>query len=137
VEKLHRDGDAVLGEGYFPASEVSPRLQEIDSLWANLLAKSSEKNQHLIEAQQFVDFNREIDELLAYVQDSSITAKSADVGLNVERCESLQKKFEDFANDVTANYLRVEALQQSASTLRDNSHPDIARMESRLKVRLF
>jgi spectrin alpha len=124
----------MISEQHFASEQIRQLLAEVDSEWANLLAQSTAKSHKLTQAHQYVDFNREVDEINAYIKESTRTASSSDAGTNVERCEVLQKKCDDFANDVTANRTRVNALAELCASLRGQPHPDIQALEKRLKV---
>ena len=66
--------------------------------------------------------------------ESVAIASSTDVGTSVDRCEILQKKFDDFANDVAANRIRADMLTEVAKALRAEGHPDISKLEARRNV---
>ena len=134
VNSLQQDGEDMIAEGHFASAEITATLATLHSHWADLLAASANKSLRLTHASQLIDFNREVDELSSYISDSITTARSTDVGHNVDRCEHLQKKFEDFANDVTANGVRVDMISEVVKALEEQGHPEVKTLHARREV---
>ena len=74
-------------------------------------------------------------QVAAWIADRTIVAGSDDVGRDLEHAELLQKKFDDFNNDVTANETRVDALSHLALDLISGGHPENDAIKARLQVR--
>jgi spectrin alpha len=71
----------------------------------------------------FVSFKREANELLAWINDKTKVAGVEDIGSELESCEALQKKFEDFNSDIAANEPRLDILVAKSLQLISEGHP--------------
>lgn len=72
-----------------------------------------------------------MDELLAWMGDKSIIASSDDTGKDLEHVDVLQKRFEDFMNDLTANELRIDAVHDMGKKLVEGEHPEAEQIQAR------
>ena len=61
-------------------------------------------------------------------------ATSKDVGKDLEHVGMLQKKFDEFTNDLNASDARVEAVNKSALELIRQAHPDQTFIQQRQQV---
>ena len=102
---------------------------------ANWPTMKPPERQRLEDAQLLIAFRREADEVLAWIAYKTKTAGEDDVGKDLEHNELLQKKFEDFSNDIAANEARVEAINQTSIALIGNGHPDTDTIKAKQQVR--
>lgn len=61
-------------------------------------------------------------------------AKDSDIGRDLEHCEMLIKKFEDFTSDLNASDGRIDTVCESGLELIRNGHPAVEDIEERVKV---
>lgn len=125
IARLKTRGEQLVQKDPTLSERIVTTLEAIAAQWEFLKFKTAERRQHLDDALLFVNFKREADEVLAWIAYKTTTASTTDTGNDLEHNELLQKKFEDFTNDLTANEARVDAISQSAVTLIGNGHPDV------------
>uniref|UniRef100_A0A8C5A923 Spectrin alpha, non-erythrocytic 1 n=1 Tax=Gadus morhua TaxID=8049 RepID=A0A8C5A923_GADMO len=100
------------------------RLEELHRLWDLLLLKTKEKGMRLLQAQKLVQYLRECDDAMDWINDKETMATSEELGQDLEHVELLQKKFEEFQTDLAAHEERVNEVNQLAARLTQEAHPE-------------
>ena len=134
IGSLNRTGEALINNQHFASEAISTRLSAVGARWEELKVKSQEKAQKLQDAQDLLLFRREADEVMMWISDKVAVASSKEVGKDLEHNEDLQKKFDDFYNDLVASEARIDTLNESALKLIGNAHPDQATIRNRQQV---
>jgi hypothetical protein len=124
----------MLDSNHYAKERVSATLESIIVQWDFLKLKTAEKKQRLNDALQLIAFKREADEVLTWISYKTTIAGSDDVGKDLEHNEVLQKKFEDFVNDVSANETRVDTFNQTSIALIASGHPDLEAIKAKQQV---
>jgi spectrin alpha len=134
INKMSETGEAMAGVEHYASDLIRAKIAALAAQWQFLQNKSAEKAQKLKETQQFVKFRLESDEVESWISDKIAIASADDVGKDLEHVEVLEKKFEDFNNDVHANETRVDAINESALALISLGHPDVDAIKIRQRV---
>ncbi|XP_013909675.1 PREDICTED: spectrin alpha chain, non-erythrocytic 1-like, partial [Thamnophis sirtalis] len=103
---------------------IHSRLQELHRMWELLLEKMREKGVRLCHAQKLVQYLRECRDVLDWINDKEAIVTSEELGQDLEHVEVLQKKFEEFQTDLAAHEERVNEVNQFASKLIQEQHPE-------------
>ncbi|EGD77905.1 spectrin [Salpingoeca rosetta] len=117
-------GHELINHGHYAADAIAAKIEFVEEQWALLLERSKLKARKLQEAQALLAFKREVDEVDAWIQSKAEIASSKDVGKDLEHVGMLQKKFDDFTNDLTASDVRVDAVNKMAVDLIRQGHPE-------------
>ncbi|XP_037121664.1 spectrin alpha chain, non-erythrocytic 1 isoform X4 [Syngnathus acus] len=125
IIKLNETGNLMINEGHFAAETIRTRLEELRRLWDLLLLRTKEKGMHLLQAQKLVQYIRECEDTLGWISDKEAIATSEELGQDLEHVELLQKKFEEFQTDLAAHEERVNEVNQLATKLRQEDHPEV------------
>uniref|UniRef100_A0A8C3INK2 Spectrin alpha chain, non-erythrocytic 1 n=1 Tax=Chrysemys picta bellii TaxID=8478 RepID=A0A8C3INK2_CHRPI len=120
IIKLDETGNHMINEGHF-ASET---IRELHRLWELLLEKMREKGIKLLQAQKLVQYLRECEDVLDWINDKEAIVTSEELGQDLEHVEVLQKKFEEFQTDLAAHEERVNEVNQFAGKLIQEQHPE-------------
>uniref|UniRef100_A0A8C4KFG1 Spectrin alpha chain, non-erythrocytic 1 n=1 Tax=Dromaius novaehollandiae TaxID=8790 RepID=A0A8C4KFG1_DRONO len=120
IVKLDETGNQMINEGHF-ASET---IRELHRLWELLLEKMREKGVKLLQAQKLVQYLRECEDVLDWINDKEAIVTSEELGQDLEHVEVLQKKFEEFQTDLAAHEERVNEVNQFAGKLIQEQHPE-------------
>uniref|UniRef100_A0A669QD02 Spectrin alpha chain, non-erythrocytic 1 n=1 Tax=Phasianus colchicus TaxID=9054 RepID=A0A669QD02_PHACC len=120
IVKLDETGNQMINEGHF-ASET---IRELHRLWELLLEKMREKGVKLLQAQKLVQFLRECEDVMDWINDKEAIVTSEELGQDLEHVEVLQKKFEEFQTDLAAHEERVNEVNQFAGKLIQEQHPE-------------
>ncbi len=134
IKKLGDAGQEMIDVQHYASGLINAKIAALDAQWQLLQSKSAEKAQKLKETQQLVKFRLESDEVESWINDKIAIATSDDVGKDLEHVEVLEKKFDDFNNDVNANETKVDALNEGALSLISLGHPEVNAIKSRQHV---
>uniref|UniRef100_A0A452V9R5 Spectrin alpha chain, non-erythrocytic 1 n=1 Tax=Ursus maritimus TaxID=29073 RepID=A0A452V9R5_URSMA len=115
IVKLDETGNLMISEGHF-ASET---IRVSRSSWELLLEKMREKGVKLLQAQKLVQYLRECEDVMDWINDKEAIVTSEELGQDLEHVEVLQKKFEEFQTDMAAHEERVNEVNQFAE-----QHPE-------------
>ncbi|XP_051492286.1 spectrin alpha chain, non-erythrocytic 1 isoform X3 [Apus apus] len=124
IVKLDETGNQMINEGHFASETIRTRLQELHRLWELLLEKMREKGVKLLQAQKLVQYLRECEDVLDWINDKEAIVTSEELGQDLEHVEVLQKKFEEFQTDLAAHEERVNEVNQFAGKLIQEQHPE-------------
>uniref|UniRef100_A0A8C5BJI1 Spectrin alpha, non-erythrocytic 1 n=1 Tax=Gadus morhua TaxID=8049 RepID=A0A8C5BJI1_GADMO len=124
IIKLDETGNLMITEGHFASETIRTRLEELHRLWDLLLLKTKEKGMRLLQAQKLVQYLRECDDAMDWINDKETMATSEELGQDLEHVELLQKKFEEFQTDLAAHEERVNEVNQLAARLTQEAHPE-------------
>ncbi|XP_041098650.1 spectrin alpha chain, non-erythrocytic 1 isoform X5 [Polyodon spathula] len=124
IVKLDETGNQMITEGHFSSDIIRTRLEELHRLWELLLQKTKEKGVRLLQAQKLVQYLRECEDTMDWINDKEAIVMSEELGQDLEHVEVLQKKFEEFQTDLAAHEERVNDVNQLAGKLTQESHPE-------------
>ncbi|XP_040260711.1 spectrin alpha chain, non-erythrocytic 1 isoform X4 [Bufo bufo] len=125
IVKLDNTGNQMITESHFASENIRIRLVELHRLWELLLLKMQEKGIKLQQAQKLVQYLRECEDVLDWINDKEAIVTSEELGQDLEHVEVLQKKFEEFQTDLAAHEERVNEVNQFASKLAQEEHPEL------------
>ncbi|XP_035787487.1 spectrin alpha chain isoform X2 [Anopheles albimanus] len=109
---------------------IAKRQAQINSQYDNLLALARERQNKLNETVKAYVLVREAADLAAWIKDKESHAQIKDVGEDLEEVEVLQKKFDDFNDDLKANEVRLAKLNEIAIQL-----TSLGQTEAALKIK--
>jgi spectrin alpha len=109
---------------------IAKRQAQINSQYDNLLALARERQNKLNETVKAYVLVREAADLSTWIKDKESHAHVTDVGEDLEEVEVLQKRFDDFADDLKANEVRLAKLNEIAVQL-----TSLGQTEAALKIK--
>eukprot|EP00051_Salpingoeca_urceolata_P015618 m.203546 g.203546 ORF g.203546 m.203546 type:complete len:3713 (+) comp18455_c2_seq3:139-11277(+) len=120
---LLTQGQRFTSAGHYAADAIASRLAELQDLASEVQAAADQRQKKLAETLDLYKFGRECYETLSWLRERAVLASSTDTGKDLEDCEILQKKFDDFAHDVEKQEKpRLLALQETAATMAAAGH---------------
>lgn len=96
---------------------IAKRQSQINAQYDNLLALARERQNKLNETTKAYVLVREAADLSSWIKDKENHAQIGDVGEDLEEVEVLQKKFDDFNDDLKANEVRLANMNEIAIQL--------------------
>ncbi|XP_003743041.1 spectrin alpha chain [Galendromus occidentalis] len=117
VKRLDHSGLSASKQHLAGETSIAARQAQIESQYANLLAKGHERANKLRESCKAFSLVREAAELAQWIRDKEQVAQVQEVGEDLEQVEVLQKKFDDFMADLKANEVRLAEMNDIASRL--------------------
>ncbi|KAL0850595.1 hypothetical protein ABMA28_012356 [Loxostege sticticalis] len=112
------------------SSSIAARQNQIESQYDNLLGLARERQNKLNETVKAYVLVREAAELATWIKDKEMHAQVQDVGEDLEQVEVMQKKFDDFQNDLRANEVRLAEMNEIAVQLMT-----VGQTEAALKIK--
>nr|ANG83465.1 spectrin alpha chain [Biston betularia] len=112
------------------SSSIVARQNQIEGQYDNLLGLARERQNKLNETVKAYVLVREAAELATWIKDKEMHAQVQDVGEDLEQVEVMQKKFDDFQNDLRANEVRLAEMNEIAVQLMT-----VGQTEAALKIK--
>ncbi|CRL06706.1 CLUMA_CG019447, isoform A [Clunio marinus] len=109
---------------------IAKRQSQINNQYDNLLAMARERQNKLNETVKAYVLVREAADLASWIRDKENHAQIKDVGEDLEEVEVMQKKFDDFNDDLKANEVRLAKLNEIAVQL-----TSLGQTEAALKIK--
>ena len=134
VEEVTQSGEALIAARHYAGKEVKDQLHELLSQWDRLKEATENRERGLAEAMALVQFNREANMMESWVKEKAQIASQEEIGRDLEHCEMLQRKFEDFYNDLSADEARLDSLNSLAQTLIEEGHSEGDAIANRLRA---
>ncbi|OCT68556.1 spectrin beta chain, non-erythrocytic 5 [Xenopus laevis] len=101
INKLIDTGKGLQSDSDNPeSSTVMPKLKSVLDEYSSLLEKAEDRRSQLIEQHQLFQFKKEADLIEAWLASKRVTAKSDDLGQDLEGIKVLEKEFEDFVKEI-------------------------------------
>jgi len=109
-------------------------LEELHRLWDLLLKRLQEKGLKLQQALRLIQFVRECDKIMFWINDKETFVTSDEFGQDLEHVEVLQKKFDEFQKDLQNHEDRVNDINEQADKLIEEQHPEEEAVRKRRMV---
>lgn len=109
-------------------------MEELHRLWDLLLKRLQEKGLKLQQALRLIQFMRECDKIMFWINDKEAFVTSDEFGQDLEHVEVLQKKFDEFQKDLQNHEDRVNDINEQADKLIEEQHPEEEAVRKRRMV---
>ena len=121
---LDNTGMEMINQDHFQKVAIRQRLDELHRLWELLLSKLAEKGMRLQQALVLVQFLRQCDEVMFWINDKETFVTTEEFGHDLEHVEVLQRKFDEFQKDMASQEFRVTDVCETADKLIGEQHPE-------------
>ncbi|KAG8249869.1 hypothetical protein J6590_012180 [Homalodisca vitripennis] len=121
---LDNTGKEMINQNHFASEIIRKRLEELHRLWELLLSKLAEKGMKLQQALVLVQFLRQCDEVMFWINDKETFVTTDEFGHDLEHVEVLQRKFDEFQKDMASQEYRVTEVNELADKLVLDGHPE-------------
>ncbi|XP_054270638.1 spectrin alpha chain-like isoform X2 [Macrosteles quadrilineatus] len=121
---LDNTGKEMINQNHFASDIIRKRLEELHRLWELLLSKLAEKGMKLQQALVLVQFLRQCDEVMFWINDKETFVTTDEFGHDLEHVEVLQRKFDEFQKDMASQEYRVTEVNELADKLVLDGHPE-------------
>ncbi|XP_023218728.1 spectrin alpha chain-like [Centruroides sculpturatus] len=121
---LDNTGLEMINQGHFASETIKHRLDELHRLWKLLLTRLADKGLKLQQALVLVQFLRQCDEVMFWINDKEAFVVTDEFGLDLEHVEVLQRKFDEFQKDMASQEFRVTEVNEQADKLINEDHPE-------------
>ncbi|XP_066994170.1 spectrin alpha chain isoform X4 [Anabrus simplex] len=121
---LDNTGMEMINQAHFNSDIIRKRLDDLHRLWELLLSKLAEKGMKLQQALVLVQFLRQCDEVMFWINDKETFVTTDEFGHDLEHVEVLQRKFDEFQKDMASQEYRVTEVNELAEKLVLEGHPE-------------
>ncbi|MPC51704.1 Spectrin alpha chain [Portunus trituberculatus] len=115
---LDNTGSEMINEQHFASDVIRQKL---------------DKGMRLQQALVLVQFQRQCDEVMYWINDKETYVTSEEFGVDLEHVEVLQRKFDEFQKDMAAQEYRVTEVNALAEKLVTEGHPEVEVITKRKK----
>ncbi|NXO67199.1 SPTN5 protein, partial [Phainopepla nitens] len=134
IEKAQETGARLINKDNPESSVILSKLQGILADYQSLLQKSDTQRKRLQEQFQLYQFEREFQLVDAWLSSKLSVAESDDYGQDIDDVEVLEKKFEDFVNEMKPlGHSKVASVNELASKLDKEGHSKMDVIQKRTK----
>ncbi|XP_013775722.1 spectrin alpha chain-like isoform X2 [Limulus polyphemus] len=124
IAVLDNSGMEMINRNHFASEVIKKRLDELHVLWELLLSKLADKGLKLQQALQLVQFLRQCDEVMFWINDKEAFVTTEEFGQDLEHVEVLQRKFDEFHKDMASQEFRVVEVNELGDKLTKEGHPE-------------
>ncbi|XP_009999117.1 PREDICTED: spectrin alpha chain, non-erythrocytic 1 [Chaetura pelagica] len=115
IVKLDETGNQMINEGHFASETIRTRLQELHRLWELLLEKMREKGVKLLQAQKLVQYLRECEDVLDWINDKEAIVTSVNevnqfAGKLIQEQHPEEELIKSKQDEVNASWQRLKGL---------------------------
>ncbi|GAB6021924.1 hypothetical protein CHUAL_006087 [Chamberlinius hualienensis] len=121
---LDKTGMEMVHQDHFASETIKMTLDSLHRLWELLLSRLSEKGFKLQQALILVQFIRQCDEVMFWINDKEAFVTTEEFGHDLEHVEVLQRKFDEFQKDMSSQEYRVNDVNSLAEKLVADGHPE-------------
>ncbi|EEB17271.1 Spectrin alpha chain, putative [Pediculus humanus corporis] len=121
---LDNTGQEMIQQNHFASDTIKKRLDDLHALWELLLSRLAEKGMKLNQALVLVQFFRQCDEVMFWINDKETFVTTDEFGDDLEHVEVLQRKFDEFQKDMASQEYRVTEVNELADKLVLEGHPE-------------
>lgn len=127
-----RIGEDLMQAGHFAAENIQKRVQLVQSNWDRLKQLQAARAARLAQAVDYHQFFTDADDVEVWMEDNMRLVGSDDVGIDEASAQSLLKKHNDVAEDLSNYATAIDLLKVQAESLNeiDRNSPEV---QNRLK----
>eukprot|EP00095_Tigriopus_kingsejongensis_P000631 maker-scaffold275_size226830-snap-gene-1.25 protein:Tk00631 transcript:maker-scaffold275_size226830-snap-gene-1.25-mRNA-1 annotation:"spectrin beta chain" len=120
-----QQGQELIDQGHFGSDKVQTRIDDVMSMWSQLIDLMETRKRRLTEAVDFHQFLTDADDVDTYMLDVLRLVSSDDIGKDESNVQTLLKKHKEIHDDLGHFQSNVDALHEQAQTLGENDQPAV------------
>jgi spectrin alpha len=124
VENVQRSGNKLIEEDNYNKDLIVERLDDLNSLWQQLLEQSEKKGAKLKDASDQQQFNRNVEDVEVWLAEIEGQLMSEDFGKDLTGVQNLQKKHSLLESDVQSRQDRVDGIVNASKQFQEAGHFD-------------
>ncbi|CAH1785763.1 unnamed protein product [Owenia fusiformis] len=122
IEGVTKTGGELIESDHFAKEQIRDHLDELQSLWAQLVEQSERKGSKLKDASDLQQYNRNVEDLEVWLAESEGVITSEDLGKDLTSVQNLQKKHTLMEADVASHQERIDAVVNLAESYAQAGH---------------
>jgi len=131
IDKVKDDGQKLVDEDHFASPQISERMNEVQTLWDQLIEATERKGSKLQEANEQQQFNRTVEDVEVWLSEVEGQLMSEDFGKDLPSVQNLQNKHQILEADIGAHQERVDQIRASSAKFQEQGHFDLKNIQAR------
>ncbi|XP_074654192.1 spectrin alpha chain-like [Tubulanus polymorphus] len=134
IESVNTTGTELIDNQHYATDTIQDRLDEIDSLWKQLLNQSEKKGKKLNEASGQQQYNRNVEDIEIWLSEVEGQLMSEDYGKDLSNVQNLQKKHALLETDIGSHQDRIDGIAEQAKQFSEEGHFDVENITAKQAV---
>ncbi|XP_057602793.1 spectrin alpha chain, erythrocytic 1 isoform X2 [Hippopotamus amphibius kiboko] len=131
LNNLQKTGQEMIESDHYASERVAVRLSEIGKLWDELLEATAQKGTQLEDANKYLQFQNNAEDLQHWLEETGWQARSEDYGKGLADVQNLLRKHSLLESAVAARQDQVDSLTDLATYFEETGHPDAGDIRTR------
>ena len=132
VTKLGHDCRQMVERSHFDNDNIRGKQECVDALYTEVKLLVSKREHRLNEKSSYFKLLAEVEQFEDIVEEKAVYAASEEVGDNLERCDKILKKFNDFEHGLSSMDERVNTIIMYGESLLSDNHTDSEEIRTRM-----
>ena len=124
LDEVDKEGQELIEASHPKADVIKDKMEEISTLWTDLISASGKKQIKLTEACQQQQYNRGIEDLELWLSEIEGQLQSEDFGKDLTSVQNLLKKHALVEADVNSHQDRIDGVKIAAEQFVEQGHFD-------------
>ncbi|XP_006895498.1 PREDICTED: spectrin alpha chain, erythrocytic 1 [Elephantulus edwardii] len=124
LNNLEKTGKEMIGRNHYASDKVEVRLNEVVSLWKELLDATAQKGTQLQDANKQLQFENNAEDLERWLKEVELQVTSEDYGRGLADIQNLLRKHGLLESAVATRQDQVDTLTDLAAYFEETDHPD-------------
>lgn len=124
LDEVDKEGQELVEASHPKADVIKTKMEEISTLWTDLISASGKKQIKLTEACQQQQYNRGIEDLELWLSEIEGQLQSEDFGKDLTSVQNLLKKHALVEADVNSHQDRIDGVKIAAEQFVEQGHFD-------------
>nr|CDS29622.1 Spectrin alpha actinin [Hymenolepis microstoma] len=131
MDEVKKMGTDLVDVGHYKSDDINGRINELDSLWVQLLDAMSKKGKNLEQANNQQQFVRNIEDVELWLSEVEAKLASDDHGRDLNNVINIQKKHNLLESDVQSHRDRIGAFRDQVEAFKHEGHYDAPILEEK------
>lgn len=134
LDSINSDGQNLIVSGHYASEKIDLLLQQLNTQWQELCARTEDKGQKLRQAVAQHTYNRTLEDARAKLDELETAFASEDVGHDLRSVKQLLKKHQMVENELTIWEIKVQELVRLGEDMAKQGHFDAPNIIKATKV---
>lgn len=131
MDEVKKMGTDLVDVGHYKSDDINGRINELDSLWVQLLDAMFKKGKNLEQANNQQQFVRNIEDVELWLSEVEAKLASDDHGRDLNNVINIQKKHNLLESDVQSHRDRIGAFRDQVEAFKQEGHYDAPILEEK------
>uniref|UniRef100_A0A183IDZ9 Calponin-homology (CH) domain-containing protein n=1 Tax=Soboliphyme baturini TaxID=241478 RepID=A0A183IDZ9_9BILA len=131
IDRLAKVAKAMATKGHYDLRQIQQRQGRLEEDCQRLTQQCEARHQRLTDAQRYYKYLRESDSLISWLHEKETAAMSEDYGRDLDHCQQIIVRFDQFIRELTSAGEKVAAVQKMQDEFVRTNHPFAASIKAK------